>query len=135
MSHGSIHADHQIQIGDQGCTILVKLHQFATDDRANVVIDTRRVRWKAGPDAGVELLPLHAFGNAQVMLARWAPHATLEKHAHPGGEEVFVIGGAFADEHGDYPAGSWVRSPPDSEHTPFTRGEGALLYIKTGHLA
>jgi len=39
----------------------------------------------------------------------------------------------FEDEHGRYPAGSWLRSPHGSRHTPFSR-EGTTLYVKTGHL-
>jgi len=44
-----------------------------------------------------------------------------------------VIEGTFQDEHGDYPAGSWLRSPHLSQHTPFS-DEGCLIYVKTGHL-
>jgi hypothetical protein len=40
----------------------------------------------------------------------------------------------FRDEHGDYPAGSWLRSPHLSTHTPFTSAEGATLFVKVGHL-
>ena len=49
-----------------------------------------------------------------------------------------VIGGrietAFYDDDGEYPAGTWIRSPHGSEHAPFTRDEGALVYVKVGHL-
>jgi len=125
---------HAPRVGDQGCTILVKLHQFAVDDRTQAVIDTHDAVWQAGPQAGVRILPLHAFAHERVALVRWAPDTALERHAHPGGEEVFVIEGSFGDELGDYPSGSWVRSPPGSEHSPATRSEGALLYVKIGHL-
>jgi hypothetical protein len=40
----------------------------------------------------------------------------------------------FHDEHGSYPSGTWIRSPRYSKHTPFTKAEGALIYVKTGHL-
>jgi hypothetical protein len=40
----------------------------------------------------------------------------------------------FRDEHGDYPAGTWLRSPRWSRHAPFTEAEGALIYVKVGHL-
>ena len=46
-----------------------------------------------------------------------------------------MLEGEFHDEHGSYPAGSWIRSPHQSRHQPFTRSEGALIYVKTGHLA
>lgn len=45
-----------------------------------------------------------------------------------------LLDGVFRDEHGVYPKGSWLRSPHLSQHTPFTGPEGALIYVKTGHL-
>ena len=51
-----------------------------------------------------------------------------------GGEEILVLEGTFYDEHGTYPKGSWIRSPHMSKHTPFTKDEGATIYVKTGHL-
>lgn len=125
---------HAPRVGEEGCTILVKLHQFEAEDQEQIVIDTRAADWQPGAQAGEEILPLHHYGDEHVVLARWAPGTELARHAHPGGEEVFVIEGSFFDEQGAYPAGSWVRSPAGSEHAPCTRDEGALLYVKTGHL-
>ena len=53
---------------------------------------------------------------------------------HDGGEEILVLQGLFRDEQGEYPAGTWLRSPRWSQHTPFTGPEGALIYVKVGHL-
>jgi anti-sigma factor ChrR (cupin superfamily) len=50
-----------------------------------------------------------------------------------GGEEIFVIERTFQDEHGTYPAGTWIRSPHQSVHTPFSDA-GCLIYVKVGHL-
>ena len=33
-----------------------------------------------------------------------------------------------------YPTGSLIRSPHQSTHTPLTGSDGALIYVKTGHL-
>jgi anti-sigma factor ChrR (cupin superfamily) len=52
---------------------------------------------------------------------------------HAGGEEILVLDGTFEDEHGAYPKGSWLRSPPLSRHAPFSR-EGCTILVKTGHL-
>jgi len=54
-------------------------------------------------------------------------------HGHPGGEEVFVLEGALADEDGVYPKGTWVRMPAGSTHAPWSE-DGALLWVKAGHL-
>src|SRR5262249_57354976 len=50
-------------------------------------------------------------------------------HAHPGGEEFFVLEGIFQDERGDYPAGSYVRNPPTSRHTPRSQA-GCTIFVK-----
>jgi len=42
---------------------------------------------------------------------------------------------AFRNEHGEYPAGSLIRNPHNSKHAPYTDDEGALIYVKVGHLA
>ena len=83
---------------------------------------------------GLSVLPLHEHGGVSTALVRWAPDTRFGAHAHPGGEEIYVLEGLFHDEHGDYPAGSWLRSPRRSRHQPHTGPEGALIYVKTGHL-
>ncbi len=125
---------HTPSIGGQGCLILVKLHQFDAEDRGSVVIDTNSSKWQAGGQPGIDYLPLHRFGSEQVKLVRWAPRTSFPQHRHEGGAEVFVVDGTYYDEHGEYPAGTWVRNPHQSTHAPYTRAEGALLYARTGHL-
>ncbi|HPE02441.1 MAG TPA: cupin domain-containing protein, partial [Burkholderiaceae bacterium] len=39
----------------------------------------------------------------------------------------------FEDEHGAYPAGTWIRSPHGSHHAPWST-QGCTLYVATGHL-
>jgi anti-sigma factor ChrR (cupin superfamily) len=81
------------------------------------------------------VLPLHEHGPEHVALVRWAPSTRFMPHQHWGGEEILVLDGVFEDEHGTYPKGSWLRSPHLSAHNPFTGPNGALIYVKTGHLA
>lgn len=117
----------------EGCTILVKLHQFAPDDDAAVVIDTRTAGFEAGAGEGVTQLVLHRHGAELVRLVRFEPGVVLDAHDHPGGEELFVLEGSFRDADGIYEAGTWLRSPAGTAHAP--RSEfGCLLWIKTGHL-
>jgi anti-sigma factor ChrR (cupin superfamily) len=117
-----------------GCTILVKLWQFAADDLAPVCMDTHGARFHPGLVPGLSVLPLHEFDGIGTALVRWAPDTRFSTHRHAGGEEIYVVQGVFRDEHGDYPAGTWLRSPRDSHHTPYTGPEGALIYVKVGHL-
>ena len=129
-----IGTSHTPRIGDEGCVILVKLHQFDKGDTAQVVIDTRDPDLPSESVPGLTATYLHQFQEERVILVRWEPNTPFKEHTHHGGEEVFVIEGSFSDEYGDYPAGSWVRYPDQSSHTAFTRDEGTLLFLKAGHL-
>ena len=129
-----IGTSHAPWAGPDGAVLFVKLWQFEKADARHVVIDSRSAAWRPGPVPGVSVLPLHEFGSERVALERWAPSTRLARHRHHGGEEVLVLEGAFEDEHGVYPKGSWVRSPHGSEHSPFTGTDGAVIYVKTGHL-
>jgi len=125
---------HSPRIGREGATIFVKLHQFAADDASQLAIDTGEGSWIAGGIPGVEIQPLHRHDSEHVFLQRWAPDSACPEHVHAGGEEILVLDGVFHDDAGRYPRGSWVRYPDGSRHTPYTLAEGALLYVKEGHL-
>jgi len=117
---------------EEGCVILVKLHQFQPDDSEHVVIDTFNTPFQPG-QGGLTVLPLHQHGAEQVALVRWPAGERFQPHRHFGGEEIYVISGEFIDEYGRYPAGTWIRSPHLSEHFPFTEEE-TLIWVKVGHL-
>ncbi|MBX2865696.1 MAG: cupin domain-containing protein [Leptolyngbyaceae cyanobacterium MAG.088] len=127
---GSSHTPHS----ENGATILVKLRQMDPDDQHQVTIDTSGASWAPGLVPGLQVLPLHSYGTEQVALVKWAPGTQFQQHLHWGGEEIFVIEGTFVDEQGVYPAGTWLRNPADSVHTPFSE-DGCLIYVKTGHLS
>ena len=118
----------------EGCTIFVKLWQMDPDDQQRVVIDTTQAPWHPGLVEGLQVMPLHTHGSEHVALVQWAPGTQFQRHRHWGGEEIFVLAGVFADELGVYPAGTWIRSPNGSCHTPFSE-TGCVIYVKTGHLA
>jgi anti-sigma factor ChrR (cupin superfamily) len=125
---------HRPTIGHRGATIFVKLHQFSQQDQSQFVIDSKTESWHPGLVTGLEVMPLHQYGGESVALVKWAPNTQFNSHRHWGGEEILVIEGTFYDEHGTYPAGTWLRSPHMSEHCPYTKDEGALIYVKVGHL-
>lgn len=125
---------HTPRVGDQGATIFVKLQQFSSADRKQVHIDTRTAAWFPGLVEGLQVMPLHDFEAEHVALVKWAPNTRFKPHHHWGGEEILVLEGTFCDEYGEYPQGTWLRSPHMSRHTPFTGEDGALIYVKTGHL-
>ena len=129
-----IGTSHTPRIGPEGATIFVKLQQFEADDSDQKAINSNATEWLPGLVDGLQVMPLHQHRHENVALVKWAPNTVFNSHHHWGGEEIFVIEGTFYDEHGTYPAGSWLRSPHLSQHRPFTKDEGALIYVKTGHL-
>lgn len=129
-----IGTSHTPKVGDQGATIFVKLHQFAEEDTQQKVIDTNTAVWYPGMVPGLSVMPLHEFKGEHAALVKWQPNTEFNPHQHWGGEEILVLEGTFYDEHGIYPKGSWLRSPHLSQHTPYTKDDGALIYVKTGHL-
>jgi anti-sigma factor ChrR (cupin superfamily) len=118
----------------EGCVVFVKLRQYAGADRPHVVVDTRSATVR--PHAsGVYTLPLYAQTDypETIALVRAVAGAELEQR-FPGGGEIFVIEGGFADEHGSYRTGSWVRYPAGSRHRAVFSADSEL-YLKTGHFA
>ena len=126
---GSRHAPRS----EGGCTLFVKLRQFQLGDDEAVRIDTLSGEWRPGLVPGLRVMPLHSFGTQHTALVDWAPGTVFQPHTHWGGEEILVLSGQFEDEHGVYPAGSWLRSPHLSRHAPHAP-QGARILVKTGHL-
>jgi anti-sigma factor ChrR (cupin superfamily) len=125
---GSFHSP----FSKEGCVLFVKLHQFSPGDLTQVRIDTNAESWSPGI-GGLEVMPLHEFGQEHVALVKWPAGEEFQHHNHPGGEEILVLSGELRDEHGSYPAHTWLRSPHMSEHQPFVEKE-TVLWVKTGHL-
>jgi anti-sigma factor ChrR (cupin superfamily) len=93
----------------EGCVLFVKLHQFQKDDNRKVCIDTNTAIWQQGI-GGLEVMPLHEHKGESVALVKWPAGEKFQPHTHFGGEEILVLSGEFIDEHGRYPAGSWIQS-------------------------
>lgn len=126
---GFVHAP----FSKEGCTILVKLHQMDPQDTARLAVRTDQAEWTPLENGG-RVLVLHEFGNEKVVMVDLPAGTDGPRHSHPGGEEIFVLRGGFHDESGTYRAGTWLRQPPGSEHSP-VMDEDTLLWVKRGHLA
>jgi len=117
---------------ENGCVLFVKLHQFQENDTSRVCIDINNTDWLPGI-GGLQVMPLHEYKGESVALVKWPAGEKFQPHTHFGGEEIYVIKGEFIDEHGRYPAGSWIRSPHLSSHHPYVEQETIIL-VKVGHL-
>lgn len=125
---GSMHAP----FSKEGCTLFVKLNQFPCGDRSRVCINTSNATWVSG-HGNLRVLPLHEYEGQSVALVKWPAMEHFQLHSHFGGEEIYVISGELIDEHGRYPAGTWLRNPHMSKHNPFVEVE-TLIFVKVGHL-
>ena len=96
------------------------------------VVHAAQIPWQASPMAGVDRRMLDRIGGEvarATSIVRYAPGSHFSPHVHAGGEEFFVLDGVFQDEHGDFPAGSYVRNPPQSSHTPGSE-LGCIIFVK-----
>lgn len=102
------------------------------DFKAPVSVTPAEHRWVASPQPGVERVVLDRIGGEiarATSLVRYAKNSNFPPHKHPGGEEILVLSGTFSDEHGDYPAGWYLRNPPGSAHRPHSQF-GTLIFVK-----
>ena len=98
--------------------------------RASVTPEEQR--WTASPQPGVERVMLDRVGGEKARatsLVRYAPGSSFQSHEHPGGEEILVLSGTFADDESDYPEGWYLRNPPGSSHSP-SSPKGAVIFVK-----
>ncbi len=106
--------------------------QLHTDYSLRVVVRPEDVAWSASPEPGVDRRRLERDGDEvarATSIVRYAPGSRFAAHTHGGGEEILVLEGVFSDEHGDYPAGTYLRNPIGTRHTPFSE-PGTTLLVK-----
>jgi hypothetical protein len=106
--------------------------ELNADFAQRVVVHAARLGWEPSPIPGVERRMLDRIGEEvarATSIVRYAPASHFSAHTHGGGEEFVVLDGVFEDEHGDYPAGSYVRNPPTSRHTPGS-APGCTIFVK-----
>ncbi len=117
-----------------GCTLFVKLRQFAPGDTTRKVIDTTRGVFEPSEFFGIERLALHHFSDVAVSIERLAAGSSGARTLHGGGEELLVLDGSLVLDGEAYPKGSWLRDPGGSE-CEIASEQGCTLLVTTGHLA
>jgi anti-sigma factor ChrR (cupin superfamily) len=103
------------------------------DLAVRVAVDTTAMEWTPSPSRTVWRKRVHLVGpieSGQVTsVVRYEPSSTFHAHDHPDGEEILVLDGVFSDEHGDWPAGTYLLNPEGFRHAPSSR-EGCVLFVK-----
>src|SRR5215813_2578302 len=106
--------------------------EINADFTQRAAVHAARLDWVRSPMPGVERRLLDRIGGEvarATSIVRYAPHSHFSPHTHGGGEEFLVLEGVFQDEHGDYPAGWYIRNPPTSSHTPGSEA-GCTIFVK-----
>lgn len=97
-----------------------------------VVLDTDAMGWVESSAKGVLRKMLDRDGaesGRATSMVKYEPRCAFPEHTHDGGEEFYVLEGVFCDEHGAYPAGTYVRNPMGTAHSPYTE-EGCVIFVK-----
>ncbi len=102
------------------------------DFSQRVVVRPDDEQWTQSPQEGVDRLYLDRIGGEvarATSFVRFAPGSYFPVHIHGGGEEIFVLDGAFEDQNGVHAAGAYLRDPIGSSHAPSSR-RGCTLFVK-----
>lgn len=107
------------------------------DFSRRVVMHGGSLPWEASPMAGVDRRRLDRVDtevDRVTTIVRYAPGSHFSSHVHGGGEEFIVLEGVFEDDYGEWPAGSYIRNPPQSSHTPGST-PGCTIFVKLWQFA
>lgn len=102
------------------------------DFSKRVLLHGDSINWEASPMPGVERRRLDRVMDDHdrvTTIVRYAPNSHFSSHTHAGGEEFIVLEGVFEDDYGAWPAGAYIRNPPQSSHTPGST-EGCTIFVK-----
>lgn len=95
-------------------------------------MDTASMDWQASPSPTVWRKRLDLIDgefSRVTSVVRYDADSTFHEHGHPQGEEILVLEGVFSDEHGDYPAGTFLLNPSSFSHAPFSK-DGCIIFVK-----
>ncbi len=103
-----------------------------SDFSKRVLLHANSITWEESPMPGVDrrrLDRVDAENERVTTIVRYAPASKFSSHVHTGGEEFIVLEGIFEDDYGAWPAGSYIRNPPQSKHTPGST-PGCVIFVK-----
>ena len=112
-----------------------------SDLTKRVVVQTATLAWSPSPwIPGINRKFLDRYGNGQFVpstsVVSFGSGVRDPYHAHPHGEEFFVLEGVFTDHTGDYLPGFYVRHPIRWCHAPYvdTRNADAVVWVKVSQI-
>eukprot|EP00299_Pterocystis_sp_00344_P017257 c8653_g1_i1.p1 GENE.c8653_g1_i1~~c8653_g1_i1.p1 ORF type:complete len:229 (+),score=46.75 c8653_g1_i1:314-1000(+) len=132
-----INSSHSPKIGEEGCTILVKLRQMSHE-----IQEPPHRAWSintsdgwTSDNQGRDTLELYSSKFERVFVEKWAPNTEITHQIPAHGEELFVLSGDLFEGEDALPQYSWLRSPnPGAVVQRRSGAQGALIWFKSGHL-
>lgn len=118
---------------EAGCTILVKLWQFAADDQDRVVRAPGEGLAMAHRPGVASSRKLFAGTGELVMIETWEAGASVYM-PNPDGLELLVLDGGFDDGVDRLTRWSWLRLPPGQPLLATVGAEGARVWWKAAEL-
>ena len=109
-----------------------ELADINADLNQQVVIDTANMEWQPSPSGTVWRKPLYREGGEfgpVTSIVKYDAGGKFRTHNHPQGEEIFVLEGEFCDDHGRYPAGTYLLNPDGTQHAPYS-DQGCILLVR-----
>ena len=133
-----IGSGHTPSIGEEGCTILVKLRQMSHNSKD----EPEHKAWEAwAPADNVSIAKKELFTSPleRTSVQVWPADSSLEISIPKHGAEIFVVDGNFSSELGDHDEWSWCRVPNESDDEKKfrikTNSEPVYVWTKEAHLA
>lgn len=90
---------------------------------------SRELDWQPFHE-GIDIYPIYkSHEGCSAALLRYAPGAHVPAHIHTGYEHILVLTGGQQDEHGHYPQGTLMVSPPGTHHSVTSESGCIVLAI------
>jgi quercetin dioxygenase-like cupin family protein len=120
---------------ESGCVIFVKLWQFEPDDQTVVRLNYHQLQQQLNPSRQRGSL-IKLFNNEieTVRIEYWQANTHFDLQL-PRGAEFFVLAGGFVADNDSLGVQSWLRMPCDSKLQAKVGPDGAVVWVKCGHLA
>ncbi|WP_428034547.1 cupin domain-containing protein [Amphritea sp.] len=120
----------------EGCLILVKLHQFQADDSSHMAVQTSNAEW-CSLNADLQQLILHQHRAEKVYMLRSQAETEIDLGDAHNGLELYVMEGELSENGQRYGKGCWLRRPPVgniARSADYQLSADAQLWIKINHL-
>ena len=119
---------------DEGAVIFAKLWQMSADETHHVAIDTKDAKnWQK--KGSRDVCELYSDTTEKVSLQRLNAGEVLFTDKIAGGAELLVLEGTLIEAEQTYQRGGWIRLPVDATSEVVAGANGAMVYLKTGHLS